>query len=50
MNKFDLAGKKEIAKTLLSYKFAIDEISTKITILEEEIRLINEYNPIEHVP
>ncbi len=49
MNKFNLAGKKEIAKTLLSYKFAIDEISTKITILEEEFRLINEYSPIEHV-
>lgn len=33
----------------LQYKFALEEISTKVNILKEEFRLIHEYNPIEHV-
>ncbi|WP_445683459.1 GTP pyrophosphokinase [Sporosarcina sp. FSL K6-6792] len=34
---------------MLAYKFALDEVSTKINILEEEFQLIHEYNPIEHI-
>lgn len=34
---------------LLVHKFAVDELKTKLTILDEEFRLIHDYNPIEHV-
>lgn len=34
---------------LLIYKFALDEINTKLTILNEEFQLIHSYNPIEHI-
>jgi len=34
---------------MLAYKFALDEVSTKLNILEEEFQLIHEYNPIEHI-
>ncbi|WP_166352759.1 GTP pyrophosphokinase family protein [Phytoactinopolyspora limicola] len=34
---------------MLSYKFGMDEITTKLRILQEEFRLIHSYNPIEHV-
>ena len=33
----------------LTYKFALEEISTKVNILKEEFRLMHDYNPIEHV-
>ncbi|WP_276316066.1 GTP pyrophosphokinase [Paenibacillus lignilyticus] len=39
----------EWAKMLMSYKFALDEISTKLTILNEELQFVQHYNPIEHV-
>lgn len=41
--------KKEMTRFMLAYKFSLDEVSTKINILEEEFQLIHEYNPIEHV-
>ncbi|WP_322348812.1 GTP pyrophosphokinase [Paenibacillus albus] len=39
----------EWAKMLMSYKFALDEINTKLTILNEELQFVHNYNPIEHV-
>ncbi|WP_239422105.1 GTP pyrophosphokinase family protein [Bacillus sp. CGMCC 1.16541] len=33
----------------LSYKFALEEMHTKINILREEFHVIHEYNPIEHI-
>ena len=33
----------------LDYKFALEEIGTKVNILKEEFRLVHDYNPIEHV-
>lgn len=39
----------EVTRSMLLYKFALDEISTKVSILQEEFQLIHEYNPIEHV-
>ena len=33
----------------LLYKFALEEIGTKVSILQEEFRLMHDYNPIEHV-
>ena len=34
---------------LLVYKFAVEEIKTKLNILDEEFGNIHDYNPIEHV-
>lgn len=34
---------------LLVHKFAVDEIRTKLSILDEEFRNIHDYNPIEHI-
>ncbi|MBS7344137.1 MAG: GTP pyrophosphokinase family protein [Caryophanon sp.] len=42
-------GRQHMAKFMLSYKFALAEMTTKIDILREEFRLIHDYNPIEHV-
>lgn len=39
----------EVTRSMLLYKFALDEITTKVNILQEEFQLIHEYNPIEHV-
>ncbi|KIL42809.1 hypothetical protein KP77_34390 [Jeotgalibacillus alimentarius] len=41
--------RKEITRFRAMYKFALDEISTKVNILKEEFQLIHTYNPIEHV-
>lgn len=34
---------------LLVYKFALDEVNTKLEILNEEFQFIHNYNPIEHM-
>ncbi len=34
---------------LLVHQFAVDEIRTKLTILDEEYRNVHDYNPIEHI-
>ncbi|MFV0435494.1 MAG: GTP pyrophosphokinase family protein [Leucobacter sp.] len=34
---------------LLEYRFAMQEVETKLAILREEFVLMHEYNPIEHV-
>jgi len=39
----------DVTRRMLLYKFALDEISTKVNILQEEFQLIHEYNPIEHI-
>lgn len=43
------ASSHEFNRFLMLYKFAIDEITTKINILREEFALAHDYNPIEHV-
>lgn len=43
------AMKKELTRFMMVYKFALDEVGTKLKILEEEFQLIHEYNPIEHI-
>ncbi|WP_100404969.1 GTP pyrophosphokinase [Bacillus solitudinis] len=40
--------KNKITRFLMAYKFAIDEMDTKIKILQEEFEYIHDYNPIEH--
>ena len=43
------ALRDDFARFMLQYKFGMDEIVTKVTILQEEFREMREYNPIEHV-
>lgn len=39
----------ELTRFMMSYKFALEEFNTKISILKQEFQYIHEYNPIEHV-
>ncbi|WP_286217477.1 GTP pyrophosphokinase [Paraoerskovia sediminicola] len=39
----------ETRRLLMTYKFGIDEVMTKITVLRDEFRSIHDYNPIEHL-
>ena len=41
--------KIELKRFMMSYKFATDEMMTKINILKEEFSSIHDYSPIEHV-
>lgn len=41
--------KTELTRFMMSYKFALDELNTKIDILKQEFQFIHDYNPIEHV-
>jgi putative GTP pyrophosphokinase len=41
--------KTELGRFMMSYKFATDEMMTKINILKEEFSSIHDYSPIEHV-
>lgn len=43
------ALKLELTRFMMAYKFALDEMNTKINILKEEFNYIHDYNPIEHV-
>ncbi|GGA46182.1 GTP pyrophosphokinase [Paenibacillus physcomitrellae] len=38
----------EITRFMLIYKFALDEIETKIDILKEEFQALHDHSPIEH--
>ncbi len=42
-------SKKEIMRFMMGYKFALDEINTKINILQQEFQFVHDYNPIENV-
>ncbi|WP_251632623.1 GTP pyrophosphokinase [Neobacillus niacini] len=43
------AIKIELTRFMMAYKFALDEMTTKINILRDEFNYIHDYNPIEHV-
>ncbi|WP_040209344.1 MULTISPECIES: GTP pyrophosphokinase [Bacillaceae] len=43
------ALKVELTRFMMAYKFALDEMSTKINILKDEFNYIHDYNPIEHI-
>ncbi|QAV21322.1 GTP pyrophosphokinase [Paenibacillus chitinolyticus] len=45
----DIKNMKSWAHFLLTYKFALDEVGTKLQILNEEFQFIHDYNPIEHM-
>ncbi|WP_438803909.1 hypothetical protein [Metabacillus rhizolycopersici] len=40
--------KVEMMRFLMAYKFALDEMNTKIQILQDEFNYIHDYSPIEH--
>ena len=48
-----LEGRRQVrdslSRFLMPYKFAIDEVMTKLNILQAEFTQTGEYNPIEHV-
>ncbi|MBM7601341.1 putative GTP pyrophosphokinase [Virgibacillus halotolerans] len=41
--------KNELTRFMMTYKFGLDEMTTKINILQEEFEHLNDYNPIEHI-
>ncbi|MDQ0207906.1 GTP pyrophosphokinase [Alkalicoccobacillus murimartini] len=41
--------KTELTRFMMTYKFALDEMNTKIKILQEEFEYVHEHNPIEHI-
>lgn len=41
--------KSELTRFMMTYKFGLSELNTKIDILKEEFQYIHDYNPIEHV-
>ncbi len=38
-----------VARELQLYRFALAEMQTKLSVLQEEINLSDDYNPIEHI-
>ena len=40
---------KEWTRLLLMSKFGIDEVETKLNIINEEFHFLHSYNPIEHI-
>ncbi|MCR2813807.1 GTP pyrophosphokinase family protein [Microbacterium sp. zg.Y1090] len=39
----------DLQRFLLEYRFGLQEVETKISILRDEFALMHDYNPIEHV-
>lgn len=39
----------ELVKFIMTYKFAVNEITTKLNILNEEFKYVHDYNPIENI-
>ncbi len=44
-----LALRSNLTRFMMSYKFGLAELNTKIEILMQEFQYIHDYNPIEHV-
>ncbi|WP_041582492.1 GTP pyrophosphokinase [Salisediminibacterium selenitireducens] len=42
------AVRKKMTKFLMTYRFALEEMMTKVDILKEEFHIAHDYNPIEH--
>lgn len=43
------ARTEEMRRLLMTYRFGVDEVMTKVNILRDEFRHVHDYNPIEHV-
>ncbi|MGP9652206.1 GTP pyrophosphokinase [Glutamicibacter sp. AOP38-B1-38] len=46
---FALSLRQSLPKFMMEYRFAADEVLTKVSILREEFLYLHKYNPIEHV-
>jgi putative GTP pyrophosphokinase len=44
-----LTTHEDFTRFVMRYKFAVDEVTTKMRILREEFRELHDYNPIEHL-
>ncbi|MCW4457515.1 GTP pyrophosphokinase family protein [Microbacterium sp. MPKO10] len=49
MRAFAHRMRVEFPRFLMQYRFAVDEMLTKVSILREEFLHLHRYNPIEHV-
>lgn len=49
MRDFARRMRVEFPRFLMEYRFAVDEVLTKVSILREEFLHLHRYNPIEHV-
>ncbi len=47
--EFSVEGMKSWRDLLLLHQFAVEEVNTKLQILDREFRFIHDYNPIEHI-
>ena len=43
------ALRDEFSRFMFSYKFGMEEVATKVSILQQEFQHLQKYNPIEHV-
>lgn len=43
------AVRDEFSRFMFSYKFGMEEVATKVGILQQEFQHLQQYNPIEHV-
>lgn len=41
--------REDFVRFMMAYRFAVDEVLTKVSILREEFTHLHRYNPIEHV-
>src|SRR5690554_3781293 len=44
-----VAARSDLTRFMLAYRFAIDELMTKVTILRDEMAHMGDHNPIEHI-
>ncbi|WP_372492020.1 GTP pyrophosphokinase [Kineosporia corallincola] len=49
MIEFARGMQRDFNRFVMEYRFAVDEVLTKVTILREEFLHLQRYNPIEHV-
>lgn len=49
MLAFARSLRRDFTRFIMEYRFGVDEVLTKVTILREEFLHLHQYNPIEHV-
>ncbi|MFD2209432.1 GTP pyrophosphokinase family protein [Virgibacillus halophilus] len=42
-------ARNDLTRFMMTYKFGLDEMNTKLMILKEEFQHFHDYNPIEHI-
>ncbi|WP_374700258.1 hypothetical protein [Arthrobacter sp. JCM 19049] len=49
MLDFAQSLRQKLPRFMMEYRFGVDEMLTKVSILREEFIHLHQYNPIEHV-